>query len=205
MKVALYIFIIFLTLDSCKRNKFYEVKNSKGIVVQRVTILGDTAKGKNGIYEIFDEKGLPLEYAEYHNGKLEGEKRIYDAGILYNIEFHKNDLYEGPYKVFYPDGKVQLESQYVNNEMLGELKAYYPSGKLKEIVQMKANQEDGPFKEFYENGNTKTEGNYKKGAKEDGLLMLYDSLGTMIRKMQCNDGICNTIWIADSLSTVKLN
>ncbi|MEO6189522.1 MAG: hypothetical protein ABIO44_03255 [Saprospiraceae bacterium] len=205
MKVALYILIILLTLVSCKQNKTYEVKNSKGFVVRRVTLQGDTTQGKNGIYEIFDEKGLPLEYAEYRNGKLEGEKRIYDAGKLYNTEFHKNDLYEGPYKVFYSDGKVQLESQYVNNEMMGELKAYYPSGKLKEIVQMKANQEDGPFKEFYENGNIRAEGNYKEGAKENGLLVLYDSLGTMIRKMQCIDGICNTIWIADSLTTVKLN
>ena len=50
------------------------------------------------------------------------------------------------------------------------------------------------FTEFYENGNKKAEGSYKEGAKEDGLLLIYDTTGVLIRKMECADGICHTIW-----------
>ncbi len=192
-----YAFLIIL-FGTCTEKSVIEIKNSKGILIQRITLTGDTTKGKNGIYEKFSEEGLPIEIAHYKDGKLEGEKQIFEAGNLYSIEHHKNELYEGEYKVFYPDGKVQLESQYVNNEMTGELKAYYPSGKLKEIVHMKSNQEEGPFVEYFENGNKKAEGNYKDGAKEDGLLILYDTLGVIIRKMECKDGICHTIWTQSS-------
>lgn len=192
-----YLSAILLLIFACKSdNKVIEVKNSKGIVVERITPSGDTSLGKNGLYEKFDDNGKPIEAVHYVNGKLDGEKRIYDQGVLYSIENLKNDLYEGPYKVYYPNGQLQIETQYINNEISGELRGYFQSGKLKEIVTMKANVEDGPFVEYYENGNKKAEGNYKSVeniAREDGLLILYDSTGTLLRKMNCVDGICNTI------------
>jgi antitoxin component YwqK of YwqJK toxin-antitoxin module len=192
-----YLFAILVLIFTCKSDKkSIEVKNSKGIVIQRITNLGDTSLGKNGLYETFDDEGKPLEAATYVNGKLEGEKRIYYEGALYNLEYHKNDLYEGPYKVFYPNGQIQIETQYINNEITGELRGYYPTGKLKEIVTMKANVEDGPFTEYYESGIKKAEGSYKpfeNGPRENGLLILYDSTGALLRKMNCVDGVCNTI------------
>ncbi|MEP7194895.1 MAG: hypothetical protein ABI851_00130 [Saprospiraceae bacterium] len=200
MKYKFIFSLVLFTLYSCREEKTIEIKNKEGIVIQRITLAGDTSKGKNGIYESFDKNGIPLEYATYSEGKLNGEKRLFEEGKLYSSEMHVNDQYEGPYKVYYPNGKIQLETQYVNNEILGELKSYYNSGNLKEIVQMKSNQEDGPFIEYYDNKNKKAEGNYKEGAKEHGLLMLYDSLGVLIRKMDCDNGTCHTIWTKDNNS-----
>ncbi|NOT36219.1 MAG: toxin-antitoxin system YwqK family antitoxin [Saprospiraceae bacterium] len=195
MKLNYLIPLLFLI--SCKKDiQPIEIKNAHGKLVQRITVLGDTSKGKYGKYEKFDDEGKIFEVANYVNGKLEGEKRFYDKGILYSIEHHKNDNFEGPYKIFYPDGQVQMETQYVNNEITGELRSYFSSGKIKEIVFMKANMENGPFIEYYENGNKKAEGNYKpfeEGPREDGLLVMYDSTGALLRKMQCVDGVCNTI------------
>ena len=100
------------------------------------------------------------------------------------------DLFEGPYKVFYPNGQLQLECQYIHNEMSGTLKAYFPEGQLKEIVQMSGSQENGPFDGFYKNG-----------PYEEGLLNLFDSTGTLIKKMNCKEGICTTTWTLEMDST----
>ena len=197
--------LLFILADCGQGGKPIEIRNSQGVIVQRITITGDTSKGRNGIYEKFDEKGRQTEYAEYKDGLLHGERRIYEDGRLYSIEHHNADQVEGPYKVFFPNGQLQLETQYVNNEISGELKGYYPSGKLKEIVQMKANQENGAFTEFYENGNKKAEGTYKEGAKEDGLLLMYDTTGVLIRKMECADGICHTIWSLSNTNSKQDN
>lgn len=201
LKFALFILIAL----SCNRVKVIEIKNDQGVLIERITTnLRDTGKLKDGFYEKFDELGRLLESANYKDGKLDGERKIYEKGLLYSLENYKMDLFDGPYKVFYPNGQLQLECQYINNEMSGTLKAYYPGGQLKEIVQMNGSQENGPFEEYYENGKIKAQGSYKNGPNEEGLLNLYDSLGTLIKKMNCKEGICSTIWSTE-LDSTKTN
>lgn len=195
MKAYYLIALVFIT--SCKQDiRPIEIKDANGKLIERITIIGDTSQGRNGIYERFDSEGKLFEVAHYSKGKLAGEKSYYEKGVLYSIEHYNNGLLEGPYKIFYPDGQVKMETQYQNNEITGELRGYYPSGKLREFVTMKANMEEGPFIEYFENGNKKAEGNYKsneQGPREDGLLVMYDSLGNVLRKMNCVDGVCNTL------------
>jgi antitoxin component YwqK of YwqJK toxin-antitoxin module len=201
LKFTLFILIAL----SCNRVKVIEIKNDQGVLIERITTnLRDTGRLKDGFYEKFDELGRLLESANYKDGKLDGERKIYEKGLLYSLENYKMDLFDGPYKVFYPNGQLQLECQYINNEMSGTLKAYYPGGQLKEIVQMNGSQENGPFEEYYENGKIKAQGSYKNGPNEDGLLNLYDSLGTLIKKMNCKEGICSTIWSTE-LDSTKTN
>ena len=201
LKFALFILIAL----SCNRVKVIEIKNDQGVLIERITTnLRDTGKLKDGFYEKFDELGRLLESANYKDGKLDGERKIYEKGLLYSLENYKMDLFDGPYKVFYPNGQLQLECQYINNEMSGTLKAYYPGGQLKEIVQMNGSQENGPFEEYYENGKIKAQGSYKNGPNEEGLLNLYDSLGTLIKKMNCKEGICSAIWSTE-LDSTKTN
>ncbi len=201
LKFTLFILIAL----SCNRVKVIEIKNDQGVLIERITTnLRDTGRLKDGFYEKFDELGRLLESANYKDGKLDGERKIYEKGLLYSLENYKMDLFDGPYKVFYPNGQLQLECQYINNEMSGTLKAYYPGGQLKEIVQMNGSQEKGPFEEYYENGKIKAQGSYKNGPNEDGLLNLYDSLGTLIKKMNCKEGICSTIWSTE-LDSTKTN
>lgn len=201
LKFALFILIAL----SCNRVKVIEIKNDQGVLIERITTnLRDTGRLKDGFYEKFDELGRLLESANYKDGKLDGERKIYEKGLLYSLENYKMDLFDGPYKVFYPNGQLQLECQYINNEMSGTLKAYYPGGQLKEIVQMNGSQENGPFEEYYENGKIKAQGSYKNGPNEEGLLNLYDSLGTLIKKMNCKEGICSTIWSTE-LDSTKTN
>ncbi|MCB9272045.1 MAG: hypothetical protein H6561_21145 [Lewinellaceae bacterium] len=82
--------------------------------------------------------------------------------------------------------------------MSGVWKRYYQGGQLMEEVAFSGNKENGPFKEYYENGNIKAEGSYLNGPKEDGELKLYDEQGTLVKKMECSDGVCHTTWQAES-------
>lgn len=191
--------ILFATLSACKMNKVYEIKNDKGVVMHRITVLGDTSNGKNGLYESFDEQGRPIEAAEYHDGKLQGTRKLYEDGAIYSIETRNADLFEGKYQAFHKNGQVSVEGIYVNNVMSGEWVSYYPSGAVKDKVIMKDNAENGPFTEYYENGKIKAQGSFLDGPDEEGELLMYDSTGSLEKKMDCKKGICKTLWKKDSL------
>ncbi len=144
--------------------------------------------------------GSIMEEATFKNGKMNGERILYDsAGHIVSKEFIVNDLFEGPYTSYYSNGQIKSQGQYKNNEMSGTWSFYYPSGQLKEEVEFENNKENGPFVEYHKNGKISAKGNYLDGDQEHGLLQLYDSTGTLERKMNCTHGICKTIWTPDSL------
>jgi antitoxin component YwqK of YwqJK toxin-antitoxin module len=190
------LFLVWImVLSSCDRNRIIEVRNPEGKLVMRIhSPSGDTLGPREGLYEFFDEQERLSETSHYQNGKLHGERKVFENGVLYAIENYHADLFEGPYQVFYPDGALKLEATYVNNEMTGPLKGYYPDGKIKEEVTMSQNEENGPFREFYPDGKIKAEGSYLNGPNEHGELKLYDSTGVHIRTMLCEEGVCRTQW-----------
>ena len=194
-----FILLILLCAFSCRQDKVVEIRNASGQLTTRITVNGDTLNGKNGLYEYFDTLGNLIESKMYHDNKLEGTRKIYEKGALYSIEQYVNDEFHGPYKVFYPNGQLKLEGNYVHNVLTGTLKTYYENQQIKEIVEMENSEENGPFVEFYDSGKKKAEGTYLNGPNEHGLLQLYDSTGELIRKMHCDHGICNTIWKKDSI------
>ncbi len=53
-----------------------------------------------------------------------------------------------------------------------------------------------PLSEYHPNGQLKAEGYYKNGDKEEGLLKLYNETGKLVKTMNCNSGICRTVWKA---------
>ena len=170
-----YLPLIFLIGISCQKSKVIEIKNDQGVIIERITTeLRDTGKLKDGFYEKFDDQGKPLESAHYKEGKLNGERKLYEKGFIYSLE---------------------------NYTLTGIMKIYYPDGKIKEVVTMVENEENGPFQEYYQNGKIKANGFYKNGPYEEGLLNLFDSTGTLIKKMNCKEGICTTTWTLEMDST----
>jgi len=201
MAKPILIFLFLLSLfNACKNSEVIEKKNAQGIVTERIQLAGDTSEGKNGVYEYFTETGLPKEIVSYKNGKIHGERKLYENGFLYSIENLNQGLFEGQYKVFYPTGKLKVEGQYTSNVTSGIWKGYYASGQLKEEVNMADNEENGPFTEYYENGAIKVKGSYLHGTNEHGELLMYDSTGALERKMDCLEGICKTTWKRENTS-----
>ena len=55
---------------------------------------------------------------------------------------------------------------------------------------------DGIY-EYFRNGNLEAEGTYRNGDNEHGLLKLYNEEGELIKTMNCEDGVCRTVWKKD--------
>ena len=154
-----------------------------------------TDYAKEGTYVKLDEKGRKYEEAKYQNDQLNGERRLYyENGQVQIIEPYAEGNFDGPYQTFYENGQAQLVGQYRANKAEGEWKKYYDSSELMEVVQMRDNLENGPFVEYYRNGNKKAEGTYLNGDNEDGPLQLYDEAGELVKRMDCQRGICRTTW-----------
>jgi len=154
---------------------------------------------RQGLYYKLNPAGQTVEVAQYENDTLHGTRALfYETGDTLLIEHYQKGSFEGNYRAFYPGGKLELEGNYVANTMEGKWNAYYENGQLKEIVTFSDNEENGPFIEYHPNGNLKAEGYYKGGDKEDGLLKLYDETGKLVKTMDCNSGICRTVWKADA-------
>lgn len=151
---------------------------------------------KNGKLKSYYENGNLYEEAQFDNGKIDGYRKIYfedGSGVMIH-ESYADDVYHGTYEKFYANGKTKVKGKYENGSMEGVWTAYYPSGAIKDEVAMHANLENGPFKEYHENGAVKAIGAYKDGEQEHGPLQLFDESGTLIKKMDCNMGVCRTTW-----------
>lgn len=156
---------------------------------------------KEGSYSLISPEGNVLITAEYRNDTLHGTRVLYyENGDTQIVEQYEHGLFAGPYRAYYEGGRLELVGTYVANTMEGWWKRYYPSGQLMEEVSFQDNEENGPFSEYHENGNLKAKGYYKDGDNEHGMLELYDEQGELTRRMNCERGVCRTIWEKDANS-----
>lgn len=190
-----YFLLLILFLVGCKNE--FETITEKNEYGQQVTYQIQKETGlKQGPYTLRGDTGTLLEEANYAQDTLHGERKLYTTeGVLESIETYKNGTFEGPYKLFYPNGQVKFAAAYQNGVLAGEAKGYYEDGQLKEVIAFKENVENGPFIEYHPNGNLKAKGSYYSGNhSEHGPLELFDENGDIIKKMNCEKGVCRTSW-----------
>lgn len=193
--MRLFSFCLIIILAACNSRRQVENFYESGKIMERFQITKDSLK--DGLYQSWFEDGKLYEESTFLQGKLVGNRKIYFPNGQLEIWEKYNDKGElnGQYMSWYDNGNLKAEQLYVNNVLQGVLKTYYPDGKLKEQVTMKDNEENGPFTEYYPNGKMSWKGTYLQGDNEFGLLEHYDSLGVLIRKMNCDsNAICRTIW-----------
>ncbi len=193
MKNIVWLFLLG-TLACSSNIKTIEVKNDNGIVIERYEQNIKTEQ-KDGKSEFFGNDGSLLESAFYKNGILEGKRILYhENGEIQAVEQYSNGIFVDLYQAFYENKQLELEGKYIDGKMDGEWKRYYDSGELMEIVTFVGNEENGPFVEYYKNGKTKAAGAYLDGDNEHGELKLFNEGGELIKKMNCEKGICRTSW-----------
>lgn len=172
-------------------------------VVEKTDAYGNTERytrrlddyAKEGKYSKMSPEGNLIETANYQNDTLHGIRVIYyENGDTQIVEQYQQGIFAGPYLAYYQEGGLELEGTYTANSMEGVWKRYYPNGQLMEEVNFQDNQENGPFTEYHENGKLKAEGYYKDGDNEHGLLKIYDEAGELVKTMNCQHGVCRTVW-----------
>lgn len=184
---------------ACSKKKMVETKHSNGQIMEQYSL--NSNQEKDGNYKSFYENGNIYEEANFTNGVLTGERKLYyQNGNIEIIEvYNQSGQLDGEYKAYHENGKLKVEKLYKNNLIEGVLKVYYPSGNIKEEVLLSNNTENGPFTEYFENGKIQWKGTYLNGDNEFGLLEEFDSTGTLIKKMECDSqAICRTVWKSEN-------
>ncbi len=192
-RFLLFISLVFL-FNACFNNKYIEVKNDEGNIVEKYQV--NKEGNKDGISMTYFSSGELETEEHYIDGKLDGIRTIFfKSGNKEIIENYKNHVIDGPYQVFYESGKLSVEVNYIDGKMEGILKRYFETGDLMEEITMSNNAENGPFKEYYQNGKIQWQGEYLNGENEFGELKQFDEQGELIKKMMCDSfAVCQTIW-----------
>lgn len=92
----------------------------------------------------------------------------------------KDGKKNGVTKNFYANGKVQVETNFVNDSKEDDSKLYYEDGKICQHVIYKNNVKHGVEKHYYKNGKLACEIPYLNGEVEPGLKE-YNSEGDYVK------------------------
>ncbi len=154
------------------------------------------------------KQGAAREYApdgkltieeNYLDGELQGNRLLYAPnGQIVVKENYEKGKFQGEYLNYDLEGNLTIRGQYVEGAMADEWTSYYADGSIREVVTFADNAENGPFKEWYANGKPKASGAYLRGDNEHGTLHLFAESGGLERVMECDQGICSTVWTTDS-------
>lgn len=117
------------------------------------TIINDNYEGTLYSYKLSTNSLISSE--EYKNGKLNGEKIIYDQY-----------------------GNTKTKGNYVNGILNGKFYTYYSSGAVEGIATFKNGRLVGTYNNYYENGRLKQQGYYTNGL-ESGATKIYMEDGAL--------------------------
>jgi antitoxin component YwqK of YwqJK toxin-antitoxin module len=184
----------------------YEVKSEDG----RILLKGTFAYGiRTGDWEIWDREHVFCQYKDgvlngyykemvhdkihyewnYKNGKRNGLQKDYHSGggnVRYEYEM-VNDLLEGNYKEYHPDGKLQREQQFKAGKRHGKSTRYRDDGTKYFDIEFKNGVANGIFIEYDNKGLVKSKGNMVNG-KKDGNWEYYEN-GKLDETAVYKDGV----------------
>lgn len=121
---------------------------------------------KDGEEIEYSEKGVITSICHYKKGLLDGDSKQYD--------YYGNLIKQG----YYVKGK--REGDWIDNDLQ---KRFYYISKFKNDKLISSN-----MRACYENGKTFIEGNYDKGNRKNGIYIIYDSEGFVMRKESYRHG-----------------
>ncbi len=183
--------------SSAEEGNVQEVRDDKGILLQRFSLAEDKIKGKRELYSAetgklvqtisyengilqgplygFDAEGKIIQEIPYENGKKEGLAVFYVQGIkIADINF-KNDMMEGPAIYYNPAGYVSIITSYKNDKLEGEYNVFGDKKNLIKKCFYKEGNLDGLSQIFYPNGKILEEVVYKSNIPQSALTQYFES------------------------------
>lgn len=106
---------------------------------------------RNGQKDIYDNSstatfytpsGTITEVSNYKFDKLEGESKLFheDGKSVKQVGYYQNGLATGKWKVLYPSGKIQRETEFVNDKRNGTRVHYREDGSIEKTEVYKDGQ-----------------------------------------------------------------
>ena len=132
-------------------------------------------------YRYLNKEGTEAEAVEYYwNGNLK---------YRYLVSF--GDIH-GSCKIWYEDGRLQCEEEYVKGKLHGLKRVWYPDGTPQAELAYKNGLRDGISRYWYENGNLKEVTVYVNGNYE-GIRTFWYPYGTMHLQSPYRNGLLHGI------------
>lgn len=134
----------------------------------KVIATRDFSKGDGSCYAVFyDQKGNKVSEGKLVNKLPEGEWKYYhfESKQLMSIEFYKKGKLNGFRKVFYREGTLAEETNYILGIKEGNSKTYSEKGKLIDSHNYKNGEFDGIASYYDGLGNKMYEGSYVNGKR----------------------------------------
>jgi antitoxin component YwqK of YwqJK toxin-antitoxin module len=151
-----------------------------GFYIRKDYYTNDTLDGRSLAYV---NSGGPKVHSEinYKMGKLNGLKKVYyPDGNIQEEGYFINNQRSGISKWYTSDGNLSIEYNYKNGNMEGIQKTFHPNGNIASEVNAVNNQEEGEYTEYTLTGKVKLEGKYIHGKKE-GPWKEYNDDGKVIK------------------------
>jgi len=147
-----------------------------------------SAMFRNGIPE-----GIRREYSE--QGEVE-KSYVYQNGVVAGEGIVREDgNRDGPWKEYYPDGKIRSEGKYDNGKQVGEWKFYHPNGKTEQTGRFNTQgKPEGTWRWYFDTGELLKEENYHKGLRE-GMSTQYDETGKVVEEGEYVNGNEEGPWV----------
>lgn len=99
-----------------------------------------------------------------------------------------NNLKEGLWKKYWPNGKLKSEINYSFGKPEGEYSTYYENGQLEERANWINGKNVGKFNRFYDNGNPQQEFYFADNGKRNGIQKYYYDNGKMALEVSIVNG-----------------
>ena len=126
-------------------------------------------------FQMWNGRQVLVYETTYEDGKMHGPyKQYFPNGKLKMEQWYKNGFTEGPYKYFYESGQLKGECIINDGKRIG-VKEYYENGKLSSELP----DENGLFRSFFSNGQVKMEVNCIKGNKTGLYKEYYENGGQL--------------------------
>jgi antitoxin component YwqK of YwqJK toxin-antitoxin module len=165
------------------RQGIWSMYSPEGVVLSRGKFVNDF---RDGVWEYNDERGklyLTMTYAQepkrelltlltHDYGNENGPyKRYYPDGRLEEEGRFHAGYFDGPIIRYHPNGRVLLRGQYQKDLMTGRWTYYYPDGTLLREENYASGQLDGELRAFHPDGRLYMEARYKAGAIVTGPVL----------------------------------
>ena len=106
--------------------------------------------------------------------------RIEDKIIEYDVV---NGIKQGDFKLYFLNGKPQIEGKLKDNKNVGEWKYFYQSGELESKGEFENDKPKGEWTWYYPSGKIKERGSYFEG-KRIGKWQQFDEGGRIINEKE---------------------
>jgi antitoxin component YwqK of YwqJK toxin-antitoxin module len=172
-----------------------------------ILVIDEASTGILDVRQEYFDNGKVRTSGPFREGKRQGNFREYDitgkemGGTLYD-----NDVMigqgmidslgrrTGKWKLFYPDGTLRSEGEYVHGKKEGPWNYFYSNGQKEQKGAYKDDLPTGQWQWFFPDGKMHREEMYRRG-KEDGHAVEYDEAGNVINEGDYSDGAKSGPWI----------